>query len=63
MAIFANPENFYLFREKYWYMPCAKFVLHDVGLEEEEKVFHLHHHSEKLAIALGLINTGIMYES
>ncbi len=39
------------------YMPYAKFVLHDVG-EEEEKVFHLHRHSEKLAIALGLINTG-----
>jgi hypothetical protein len=30
-----------------------KFVLHDV--EEEEKVFHLCHHSEKLAIAFGLI--------
>jgi hypothetical protein len=37
------------------YMPCTKFVLHDV--EEEEKVFHLCHHSEKLAIAFGLINT------
>jgi len=32
-----------------------KIVLHDV--EEEEKVLHLCHHSEKLAIALGLINT------
>ncbi|CAM6058325.1 unnamed protein product [Sphagnum tenellum] len=37
------------------YVPCTKFILHDV--EEEEKVFHLCHHSEKLAIALGLINT------
>ncbi len=37
------------------YVPCTKFVLHDV--EEEEKVFHLCHHSEKLAIAFGLINT------
>ncbi|CAM6035145.1 unnamed protein product [Sphagnum compactum] len=37
------------------YVPCTKFLLHDV--EEEEKVFHLCHHSEKLAIALGLINT------
>ncbi len=33
--------------------PDTKFVLHDV----EEKVLHLCHHSEKLAIALGLINT------
>jgi hypothetical protein len=31
------------------YVPCMKFILHDV--EEEEKVFHLCHHSEKLAIA------------
>jgi hypothetical protein len=37
------------------YVPCTNFILHDV--EEEEKVFHLCHHSEKLAIALGLINT------
>jgi hypothetical protein len=37
------------------YVPCTKFVLHDV--EEEEKGFHLCHHSEKLAIAFGLINT------
>jgi len=31
-----------------------KFVLHDV---EEEKVFHMCDRIEKLAIALGLINT------
>jgi hypothetical protein len=37
------------------YVLCTKFVLHDV--EEEEKVFHLRHHSEKLAIAFGLLNT------
>jgi hypothetical protein len=37
------------------YVPDTKFVLHDV--EEEEKLFHLFHHSEKLAIAFGLINT------
>jgi hypothetical protein len=30
-------------------------VLHDV--EEEEKVFHLCHHSKKLAVDFGLINT------
>jgi hypothetical protein len=35
------------------YVPDTKFVLHDV--EEEEKVFHLCHHSDKLAIAFGLI--------
>jgi hypothetical protein len=37
------------------YVSCMKLVLHDV--EEEEKVFHLYHHSAKLAIAFGLINT------
>ncbi|CAM6033611.1 unnamed protein product [Sphagnum compactum] len=37
------------------YVPCTEFVLDDV--EEEGKVFHLCHHSEKLAIAFGLINT------
>jgi hypothetical protein len=36
-------------------VPNTKFVLHDV--EEEENVFHLCHHSKKLAISLGLINT------
>ncbi len=35
------------------YLPCMKFVLHDV----EEQVFHLCHHSENLAITFGLINT------
>ncbi len=35
------------------YLPCMKFVPHDV----EEQVFYLCHHSEKLAIAFGLINT------
>jgi pentatricopeptide repeat protein len=37
------------------YVPDTNFVLHDV--EEEEKVFHLCDHSEKLAIAFGLINS------
>jgi hypothetical protein len=36
-------------------VPNTKCVLHDV--EEEENVFHLCHHSKKLAISLGLINT------
>ncbi|KAH9542357.1 hypothetical protein CY35_13G001100 [Sphagnum magellanicum] len=37
------------------YVPDTNFVLHDV--EEEEKVFNLCHHSEKLAIAFGLIKS------
>ncbi len=37
------------------YVPDTKFMLHDV--DEEEKLFHLCHHSEKLAIAFGLIST------
>jgi hypothetical protein len=37
------------------YVPHTTIVLHDV--EEEEKVFHLCHHSENLAIAFGLLNT------
>jgi hypothetical protein len=37
------------------YVPCKKNILHDV--EEEEQFFHLGHHSEKLAITFGLINT------
>ncbi|KAH8948882.1 hypothetical protein BDL97_10G001000 [Sphagnum fallax] len=37
------------------YVPCTELVLDDV--EEEEKVSHLCHHNEKLAIAFGLINT------
>jgi hypothetical protein len=36
------------------YVLCTKFDLHDV---EEEQVLHLCHHSQKLAIAFGLINT------
>jgi hypothetical protein len=37
------------------YVASMKYVLHDV--EVEEKAFHLCRHSEKLAIAFGLINT------
>ncbi len=36
-------------------MPYIESVLHDV--EEEEKVFHLCHHNEKLGITFELINT------
>jgi pentatricopeptide repeat protein len=37
------------------FVPDTRFALHDV--EEEKKVIHLCHHSEKLAIAFGLIST------
>ncbi len=37
------------------YVPDITFMLHDV--EEDEKLFHLCHYSEKLAIAYGLIST------
>ncbi len=37
------------------YVPCTEFFQDDV--EEEEKVFHLHHHSKKLPMAFELINT------
>jgi hypothetical protein len=37
------------------YVPCTRLVPHVV--EEEESLFQLCHHSEKLAIAFGLINT------
>eukprot|EP01018_Ginkgo_biloba_P024556 Gb_08560 [translate_table: standard] len=37
------------------YVPDTNFVLHDV--EEEQKEYILYHHSEKLAIAFGLIST------
>jgi hypothetical protein len=30
-------------------VPCTKFVLHDVEEEEEEEMFHLCHHSKKMA--------------
>ncbi len=36
-------------------VPDTKFVLHDV--EDEDKMLGLGHHSEKLAIAFGLIST------
>jgi hypothetical protein len=43
------------------YVPDTKFVLHD--MEEEDKMLHLCHHSEKLAIAFGLISTAPGQES
>lgn len=37
------------------YFPDRKLVLHDVSMADMEQF--LHYHSEKLAIAFGLINT------
>jgi hypothetical protein len=36
------------------YVPDVKLVLHDV--DEEGKMFQLHHHDQKLANAFGLIS-------
>ncbi|BBN69088.1 Zinc-binding dehydrogenase family protein, partial [Prunus dulcis] len=37
------------------YVPDTNFVLHDV--EEEQKEHNLSYHSEKLAVAFGIIST------
>jgi len=42
-------------------MQDMKLVLHDV--EEEEKLFHLYHHSKKLAIAFGYCHIKNSWES
>lgn len=39
------------------YVPDRNFVLHDV--EEEQKEHFLNYHSEKLAIAFGILNTPV----
>jgi pentatricopeptide repeat protein len=55
VAIRAELKKLAVQMEEIGYVPDTKFVLHDV--EEEEKVARLCHHSEKLAIAFGLIST------
>ncbi|XP_020207849.1 putative pentatricopeptide repeat-containing protein At1g68930 [Cajanus cajan] len=45
--------NYKIVQEGYGYVPDMNFVLHDV--EDSEKIKMLNHHSEKLAIAFGLI--------
>ncbi|CAN5975486.1 unnamed protein product [Sphagnum jensenii] len=55
IEIRAELKRLYRQMQEAGYVPDTKFVLHDV--EEEEKVYHLCHHSEKLAIAFGLIST------
>eukprot|EP01018_Ginkgo_biloba_P019471 Gb_05259 [translate_table: standard] len=53
--IYAKLEKLSLQMKGAGYVPDTNFVLHDV--EEEQKEHILYHHSEKLAIAFGLINT------
>lgn len=53
--IFAELERLSGYMKEAGYVPDTDFVLHDV--EEEQKEHVLFHHSEKLAIVFGLINT------
>eukprot|EP01018_Ginkgo_biloba_P019070 Gb_40766 [translate_table: standard] len=53
--IYALLDSLALQMEEAGYVPDTNFVLHDV--EEERKEQLLYHHSEKLAIAFGLLNT------
>jgi pentatricopeptide repeat protein len=53
--IYVELRSLYTKMAEIGYVPDTGFVLRD--LEEEEKVSRLEHHSEKLAIALGLIST------
>jgi hypothetical protein len=55
VEICAELKRLHVEMEEVVYVPDTRIVLHDV--EEEEKMFHLLHHSEKLAIALGLISS------
>ncbi|KAM2965085.1 hypothetical protein FF2_022807 [Malus domestica] len=61
-GVHTQKEAIYKMMEKIWkeiknmgFVPDTDSVLHDVGEEVKEKM--LKHHSEKLAIAFGLINT------
>eukprot|EP01018_Ginkgo_biloba_P011283 Gb_07570 [translate_table: standard] len=55
LKIYAELERLSGQMKEAGYVPDARFVLHDV--EEEQKEHTLSYHSEKLAIAFGLINT------
>eukprot|EP01018_Ginkgo_biloba_P026293 Gb_12542 [translate_table: standard] len=54
-TIYAELERLYGVMKEAGYVPDTNFVLHDV--EDEQKEHSVCHHSEKLAIAFGLINT------
>jgi hypothetical protein len=51
VEICAALKRLHVEMEEVVYVPDTRIVLLDV--EEEEKMFHLLHHSEKLAIAFG----------
>eukprot|EP01018_Ginkgo_biloba_P002733 Gb_33136 [translate_table: standard] len=53
--IYAKLENLSTQMKAVGYVPDMRFVLNDVELEQKEQI--ICHHSEKLAIAFGLINT------
>ncbi|XP_057854690.2 putative pentatricopeptide repeat-containing protein At3g49142 isoform X2 [Cryptomeria japonica] len=53
--IYAKLEKLFLEMKTVGYVPDSRHVLNDV--EGEEKELFLYHHSEKLAIAFGLLNT------
>jgi hypothetical protein len=55
IEIYAELKRLFSPDESCWVCARYKIALHDV--EDEEKVFHLHHRSEKLTIAFGLICT------
>ncbi|GAA0161808.1 hypothetical protein LIER_18041 [Lithospermum erythrorhizon] len=52
--IYVFLEDLYLRMQREGYVTSTKLVLHDV--DEEEKVQMLKHHSEKLAVAFGILN-------
>jgi hypothetical protein len=55
LEIYATLDRLYAQMKKEGYVPDTNFVLHDVDDEQKEHV--LSNHSEKLAIAFGLIST------
>lgn len=55
VEIYATLEGLDKHMKEEGYFPDTKLVLHDVSVEDKEQI--LCHHSEKLAIAFGLINT------
>ncbi|KAM0056970.1 putative tetratricopeptide-like helical domain superfamily, DYW domain-containing protein [Helianthus debilis subsp. tardiflorus] len=55
VRIYGYLEELYMKLKQEGYICSAKLVLHDV--EEEEKEHMLRYHSEKLAVAFGIVNT------
>lgn len=54
-VVYSKLDNLISKMKEMGYVPDTKLVLHDV--EEEQKEHMLSHHSEKLAIAFGLVST------